>query len=139
MSKREQRKISKKHLLQRLRIVGLDEVLPFVVSPISGNAYKQFGEHMAKMCSTRMWLFTRSVVCVECGLKGSFFALERTLADECRNGRPHLNLYAVDASGDEVLMTQDHIRPRSKGGNSAPENLQVMCKVCNEIKGDTDG
>jgi 5-methylcytosine-specific restriction endonuclease McrA len=36
-----------------------------------------------------------------------------------------------------VLMTQDHIMPRSKGGANRLENLQTMCCVCNNRKGNS--
>lgn len=31
--------------------------------------------------------------------------------------------------------TIDHIRPRSKGGGSELENLQLLCRSCNNEKG----
>lgn len=30
----------------------------------------------------------------------------------------------------------DHIYPRSRGGDGAPENGQVLCRACNMAKGD---
>ena len=44
-------------------------------------------------------------------------------------------MYAVDDNGDEILMTKDHILPRSKGGIDDISNYQTMCKPCNEAKG----
>lgn len=34
------------------------------------------------------------------------------------------------------LFQIDHIKPMNKGGKSVPENLQILCKRCNGIKGD---
>ena len=61
----------------------------------------------------------------------TFFAKEK-FADQSTY---HLNLYAVDDNGDEILMTKDHIMPRSKCGIDDISNYQTMCKLCNEAKG----
>ena len=51
----------------------------------------------------------------------------------------HLNeqgeIVHYDENGDEVLMTKDHIVPKSKGGKKHVSNNQPMCKMCNEKKG----
>lgn len=49
----------------------------------------------------------------------------------------NFNLYAVDNSGREILMTRDHIIPVSKGGENTMWNIQMMCAPCNEAKSDT--
>jgi len=67
--------------------------------------------------------------CVCCGRVGAYYALE---CDEVANpNRAHFNLY----SDDDVLMTKDHILPKSKGGKDAIENMQTMCTICNGSKG----
>ncbi|HZS03855.1 MAG TPA: HNH endonuclease [Blastocatellia bacterium] len=38
--------------------------------------------------------------------------------------------------GTQFDLTLDHIIPRSRGGQSVPENLCASCKECNQRKGD---
>lgn len=76
--------------------------------------------------------FTKGCKCAVCGIEGKFFAKERHLADRSY----HLNLYAIDENGEEILMTKDHIIPRSKGGANHISNYQTMCLKCNREKGD---
>ena len=42
------------------------------------------------------------------------------------------------ATKDERPLDIDHIKPRSKGGKTVYENLQVLCSKCNRTKRDTD-
>lgn len=81
--------------------------------------------------------FTKGMTCVCCGIKGKFFRKERTIADidKMNPKRCHLNLYAVNDDGIEVLMTKDHIIPKSKGGKDTLDNYQTMCEICNKRKG----
>lgn len=73
----------------------------------------------------------KGVKCVGCGVEGKYFVKEKTPD----NLHYHLNLYGIDKSGDEVLMTKDHIIPSSRGGSNDIENLQPMCITCNREKG----
>lgn len=75
--------------------------------------------------------FTKGTKCVCCGIEGKFFAKEKYHKDK----RYHLNLYALDANGNEILMTKDHIIPVSKGGLNDISNYQTMCEPCNVAKG----
>lgn len=75
--------------------------------------------------------FTKGLRCACCGIEGKYFAKEKG-----KNAKSyHLNLYAVDKDGNEVLMTKDHIVPKSKGGQDHIDNYQTMCKICNLAKG----
>ena len=68
--------------------------------------------------------------CICCGLEGKFFAKERK-----RNAKTfRLYLYGIDENGEEVMLTKDHIIPKSLGGENCLENYQTMCVRCNEEK-----
>lgn len=95
-----------------------------------------------KVSSLRLELFRRDPRCVGVGCKrvGSLWLLE----SHHRKIPPHLNLYHVGEPIDQhirlsrdglVLMTKDHIIPKSKGGPTNLTNLQVMCSICNGMKG----
>lgn len=43
--------------------------------------------------------------------------------------------YRCQVCGDWHQLVIDHIRPRSKGGLTVPENLQTLCNRCNSKKG----
>lgn len=75
--------------------------------------------------------FTKGLKCACCGIEGKYFVKEK----DFNAARYHLNLYVLDESGNEVLMTKDHIVPRSKGGASELYNYQTMCVKCNIAKG----
>lgn len=97
-----------------------DAVMDFDGDPLRAN-------------SVRYKVFHNSLKCCVCGIEGKFFAKERSLP--AFSDKFHLNLYAMDEDGKEVLMTKDHIIPKSKGGSNGVENMQTMCCRCNEKKG----
>lgn len=90
-----------------------------------------------KLGSDRYKLFKqKGVVCVTCGLIGMFFAKERTYTKKpTKIVSWHMNLYAIDDNGKEVLMTKDHIVPKKHDGPDHIDNYQTMCQVCNGDKG----
>lgn len=84
------------------------------------------------LTSQRLILFEKNNKCVDCGLVGTYLALEKT--NEIDKSY-HLNLYGI-RDGEEILMTKDHIFPKSLGGSNKLKNYQTMCRVCNMKKGD---
>ncbi len=83
--------------------------------------------------SSRLILFkTKGVECVSCDKKGNVFILESS----SKTDSPHLNLYSQDTDGNLMLMTKDHIKPRSRGGADHIDNYQTMCTKCNTNKAD---
>lgn len=110
----------------------VDQILPLLGS---GKRPVILDGDMVSVGSMRLLCFKEhGVACVSpnCNLVGSFFRKERHL----REARYHLNLYAIADDGREVLMTVDHITPRSHGGISTLNNLQTMCFSHNVKKGD---
>lgn len=84
--------------------------------------------------STRMKLLFvhKEWTCRCCGIKASFAAVERSPSSKVWKS---LNFYGYDWNGQEVLLTWDHIKPRSLGGRNTLQNSQTLCVLCNTIKG----
>jgi hypothetical protein len=115
---------------RRYGLYSPKEVLNFI-----GLHVKEYDGHKVKMSSMRYRTFKKSIVCATCGIIGVHFALETHNHSQSLN-RPHFNLYAINAVGEEVLMTKDHIIPKAKGGSNNLNNLQTMCTICNCEKDD---
>ncbi len=94
---------------------------------------KKAGWIKVKVGSPRLRTFLKGTDCVKCKIKGLFFAVE-AMKPTYKNF--HLNLYAIDANGNEVMMTSDHVHPKSKGGKGSLKNRVPMCAACNHKKGD---
>jgi hypothetical protein len=97
------------------------------------NKYKEINGVEVKISSQRYVVFKKSTKCCNCELEGQFFAIEKNKRNN--TNKYHLNLYAIDEDGNEVLMTKDHIKPVAKGGKNHIINYQTMCRICNEKKG----
>lgn len=91
------------------------------------------GDISCGMTSLRMRVFhVYGTVCAHCGEKGTHFAVERSaFSEDIRQW--HLNLY----SDNDVMLTFDHVMPKSKGGPNTLENAQTLCYPCNQAKADT--
>jgi 5-methylcytosine-specific restriction endonuclease McrA len=94
----------------------------------------EFDGVLVKSSSLRYKIFEHNLSCVKCGIEGKFLALERAKSQDCKYW--HFNLYGYDENGHEVMLTKDHIMPKSKGGKNRLENMQTMCSYCNSLKGD---
>jgi 5-methylcytosine-specific restriction endonuclease McrA len=102
------------------------------------NQYDEINGIKVKITSQRYEVFKKNRCCVTCGVVGSFLALEMEENMQPKPTAYHLNMYAIDSKGVEVLMTKDHIKPKSKGGKNIQDNYQTMCQVCNGVKGNGD-
>lgn len=121
--------------LERKEIYSIEEVeekVKDVLFEKKRNLSKvDFDGDMIKGNSQRyQTFFTKGCRCVKCGIEGKYFVKEKHLKDISF----HLNLYAIDENEKEILMTKDHIIPKSKGGTNDISNYQTMCKKCNEAK-----
>ncbi len=120
------------------KTLSLKEVLPFI-SKDGRRREKNYYGNKVKMFSLRLRTFAlHGTCCVTCGICGEFFALEKHLSTSHYEDkqRYHFNLYARNKEGEEVLLTKDHILPKSKGGADSLDNMQPMCIICNNKKGD---
>ncbi|RDJ35062.1 MAG: hypothetical protein DWQ19_09510 [Crenarchaeota archaeon] len=82
-----------------------------------------------RMNSHRYFFFKQNHICVACGLAGEKFLLQQNPCDKS----PHFNLYGVE-NDELILMTKDHVLPKSKGGKNSHDNYVTMCIICNNLK-----
>lgn len=120
--------------MTRIKQFPLEEVLPHIGKPrwkIEARApgAKKGRMFAIRMGTQRMLLIGRTQECACCGIKGHHFWLEHSGFLP-----PHLNLYAQNQYGHFVLMTMDHIVPKSKGGKTEESNIQLLCTKCNQKK-----
>lgn len=127
----------------RCGIYNLAEVLPYIQVDLGKNskdrladpkAYKYYGDKKVWMARKRYKVFVESTVCCTCGMEGEFFALEQQ-KEKKEKDIWFLHLYGRTKDGKEILFTQDHAVPKSKGGSNGLDNLQTMCSPCNNLKG----
>lgn len=117
--------------LETLAEFSPEEILPIV--PRKRHRFRVGDQDITvKTCSLRLQVFKKNLCCVSCGVVGSVFRLQK---QSNRDETPHLNLYGLKDE-EWILMTQDHIFPRSKGGKDRLDNLCTMCEECNMKKGD---
>ena len=89
-------------------------------------------EYVVYLGKSTQKLFAGSQVCVNCGRTGTHFRLYH---DPKQSIPKFINSMCL-FSDDNMLMTADHIVPRSAGGLTHSINLQVMCLKCNQKKAD---
>lgn len=116
----------------------IDEVLPFINCGKSKKKYfVKEDSYKVNMSSQRYRVFANNLSCVVCKCIGIVFLLQWHECDyKAGNISPHFNLYA-EKNGELILMTKDHILPRSKGGKNYLTNYQTMCIECNITKGNS--
>jgi hypothetical protein len=112
--------------------MDLDEGLAYLENQGQRRIEGFWVESATKMAATRLKMFAMGQTkCVGCGLQGDHFHIERHKNDKVMPFS--INLYGWK-DGREVMLTWDHILPKSLGGSNRIENAQCMCKHCNERK-----
>ncbi len=134
---------------ERKGLYSIDHVLKYVTQEPTGRKPNNkdrpvviFDGDSIRMDSQRYFVFKNSIICSCCGLMALYFAKERSSTIDKKTNLPvpqgglfHFNLYGINANGEEVLFTKDHIIPKSKGGLNHTSNYQTMCSPCNREKG----
>lgn len=136
-----------------------EEILPYIGLGFTNKKFvTSEGIFKVKMGGVRLECLKRNQVCVWCRRAGNIWKLERhqhgysrlkifCFLDDCpwcamhprlkNSEAPHLNLYHRNKIGGLIMMTRDHILPRSRGGEDVLENLQTLCRECNQHKGNS--
>ena len=120
----------------RLRKLTLEQGFEYIRNPVPREIDGHLVEHpkiFKKGLSPRLRMFMDGQIkCVCCGTEGNHFYFERHKNDLVSTFK--INLYGWKFD-QEVMMTWDHIIPRSLGGSNTLANSQCMCEHCNRDKG----
>lgn len=113
------------------REVSLEEGFEILLKPKAERLVRGQAVSAASGAALFLSLRGRPIKCYNCGCEATSW-----IADRHRNhmGKPCLNLYA-SKDGTPVLMTRDHIIPKSLGGKDLVENLRPCCSDCNSLRG----
>lgn len=117
--------------------VDMDKSWPVEkVLPLLGTPHKvKLGGYKVRVSCNRLLTYAHDgIKCKHCGIEGKFFALSGG-GHKTTKGNVHLNLYGYNEYGHIVLLTSDHIIPKSKGGSNHYINRQCLCEKCNSMKG----
>lgn len=106
--------------------------IPLIFKSI-GNGPKYFGDFKVKFGSKRYKVFKqKGLSCISCRATAVIACIDHHLTEHIA----HFNFYGFYDNGEVFLLTMDHIVPKSKGGKNNINNLQPMCRKCNEQKAD---
>lgn len=114
--------------LVHLGEVSVKEVFPYVGKSLPPRTYTVGGKsYSLRLTSLRYEVLRNSQSCAACGIVGAVLLLDRNPQDKS----PHFNLYHQKTDGSLILMTKDHILPKSLGGKDHINNMRTMCMPCN--------
>ena len=129
----------------KARKLSLEEVMPLIPDKIEPATMIFWCQSIKRgvfvsLGNAKMRLFKRQPECAACKAKADHFWIESNgKGGWGKNGQYnwHMNLYGINHHGHPVMLTLDHIKPRSKGGTRSDSNIQVLCRQCNNLKGNT--
>jgi 5-methylcytosine-specific restriction endonuclease McrA len=131
--------------LKHLKIITLEEVFCLVGRKHSIKIIHDDVEYRIRIYGNKFKLFKNNRICCECGREGNTFVLDKQTKHKYVTNNNDiysdisLNLYCYDPNdkmNPYVLMTKDHIIPKKYKGEDLIINLQTMCEVCNQEKGE---
>jgi hypothetical protein len=118
--------------LVRIDSFNLTDGLEYIKNPALLQIKEQLIKDLNKRGAVRTRLFlSGKLKCVACGLEGDHFHLEKHKNDQLMQFSPYLYGWKDD---EEIMMTLDHILPKSLGGSDNILNAQCMCVKCNGEK-----
>lgn len=97
---------------------------------VDGKEYK-----LRKKNKEKFKFYHKGCKCVSCGRKPTKFILSKY--KENSSNLVHFRIYSVE-DDKFILMTIDHIIPKSKNGKDSKDNYQLMCEECNCLKGNSE-
>lgn len=117
----------------RLQKVPLDKIMPLIGVTEALFEVAKNRTITLRLGGKRVLFFKKQQKCACCGLKATHFWIEKTRT--CTADKYHVNMYAATRDGGEEMLTIDHIKPVSKGGKNEHSNYQLLCRRCNQTKG----
>ena len=106
---------------------------------VDGKAYR------VNMGASRLQVLKKNPLCACCGIRATDASLDLDAkrTKETGNFHYHVNLYARSGEHGKdhqhmILLTKDHVVPRSKGGKEEESNFQTLCANCNFLKDNAD-
>lgn len=132
--------MAKKDMYERLLMLSADDALTIILNDkLAEKRPAVLDGHKYNPDSSRYILYReKGLQCAKCKITANVAIFERhknsNLSNLKENQKWHWNFY-YKSEGVELMMTRDHILPKSLGGSDKLSNCQPMCESCNRKKG----